>query len=332
MLSVHLSLHRASYSCKSSDLRDMLQLVLSRRDWRLRSLDLSSLNLLSLPPSLLTPVLCGLEEVNLQFARLSLAQLTGLATGVTASDRLALARLDLSGVDLSGVGAELLCGAVSRLTQVNLTGTSLSQDSLVSLFTALHQAEELGLEYINLSYSRLSAMPPAVLSEVVNKLHRVNLHATHLTGAQTETLLSEMVEMEELDIGYNDLSSVPPGLLASSLCRVSQLNITGCCLSTHQINGLFQSIVSTDQNIRLRTLQISNNNLSSVSPDTLTKVAQKLDEVNFNQTCLSSEQVLVLQQKVPADQLKARGEDANDCSLLRGVDNLLENHLAKYKL
>ena len=310
----------------------MLQLVLTRRDWRLRSLDLSSLNLFSLPTSLLTPVLCLLEEVSLQLARLSQAQLTGLLTGLTASERLALARLDLSGVDLSGVGPELLARAISRLTQVNLTGTNLSQDSLVSLFTVLHQTEELRLENINLSYFRLSAVPPAVLSGVVNKLHRVNLHATQLTGAQTETLLGGMVEMEELDIGYNDLSSVPPGLMASSLSRVSHLNITGCCLSTHQVTGLFQSIVSPDQKIRLRTLQISNNNLSSISPDNLTKVAQKLDEVNFNQTCLSSDQVLVLHQKVPADQLKARGEDANDCSLLRGVDDLLENHFAKYKL
>ena len=191
-------------------MKEMLQLVLTRRDWRLRSLDLSSLNLFSLPPSLLTPVLCGLEEVSLQFARLSLAQLTGLLTGLTASERLALARLDLSGVDLSGVGPELLARAISRLTQVNLTGTNLSQDSLVSLFTVLHQTEELRLENINLSYFRLSAVPPAVLSGVVNKLHRVNLHATQLTGAQTETLLfydnfyrhcvNNFISIETLDI------------------------------------------------------------------------------------------------------------------------------------
>ena len=311
----------------------MVELIHKRSNWRLRRLELSSLNLFQVPVEVLCSALCDLEEVSLMFARPSLAQMTGLLTGVRERERLTLSKLDLASVDLSRLPAQLLAEAACKLTEINLTGTNLSPDKLVTMFTVLGQTEDVKLQSLNVSYCRLSAVLPPVLCSVVSKLSHVSLHAAHLTRSQSQTLVRELQEMTHLDLGYNDLSSVPSHMVAGLLCRAAHLDVTGCCLTSSQTEDMFSFIATTKQSINLRSLQISNNDLSSISPDTLSKVARKLDVVNFNQTCLTCDQVTFLQNNnVPKDQLKARGLNANDCSLLRNVDVLLENHFVKYEL
>ena len=318
-----------------------MELTQSSPDWRLRVLDLSSLNLFPVSSATLTASLTAsltrLEEVDLQFARLTGSQVTALLGGL--AERRTLARLDISGVDLSRVTAELVAAAVCSLTEVNLTGTNLSQDKVSLVFTSIKETENLRLERLNVSYCGLSSVDPSVLSSVVSKLRSLNLHSVHLTADQVAAVVRAVRLMDDLDLSYNDLSSLPGDLAAQTLCRARHLNISGSGLTTQQINSLFQLISNKDLKTNLTNLDISNNNLSSISPDILSKVAAKLDQVNFNQTCLSSEQVRFLQSNLPTEKVKniaiqRRGENANDCSLMNSldVDILLRNYLASFKL
>ena len=315
-----------------------MELLQAPPDWRLSRLDLSSVNLFPVSPALLTTALCRLEQVNLQFARLTGSQLTALLAGI--SEGSTLSRLDLTGVDLSKVPGNLVAAAVCNLTEVNITGTNLSQDKLSTIFTSIMEREELRLERLNVSNCSLSSVSASVLSRVLSKLKSVNLHSAQLSPEQVGAVAQDIQLMDHLDLSYNDLSSLPADLTAEAFCRAGSLNISGSGLTSSQTNSIFQLISNKDQNTNLTNLDICNNNLSSISPDILSKVAAKLDQVNFNQTCLSSEQVSFLQNNLPTEKVRniaiqGRGENANDCSSLMNsmdVDILLKNYLASFKL
>ena len=305
---------------------------------------MSSLNLFPVTPAILTAALCRLEQVDLQFARLTGRQLRAVLTGGSETNprtvrRRTLQRLDLSGVDLSKVPVDLVASAVCSLTEVNITGTNLSEDKLSILFTSIMERENLRLEKLNVSNCGLSSVDPSVLSRVLSKLKSLNLHSVQLSAEQVAAVAQDIKLMDHLDLSYNDLSSLPADLTAEALCRAGHLNISGSCLTTQQTNSIFRLISNKDQKTNLTNLDICNNNLSSISPDILSKVAARLDKVNFSQTCLSSEQVTFLQNNLPTEKLKriaiqGRGENANDCSLLNtlDVDVLLKNYLATFKL
>ena len=322
----------------SDHLSRLLELLQSPPCWRLARLELSSLNLFPVSPALLTSVLTGLEEVDLKFARLTASQLTALLAGITPAS--SLRQLDLSGVDLSKVQPHLVAAAVCNLREVNITGTNLSQDKLSLIFSSIMEREDLRLEKFSLSNCSLSSVSAPVLSTVLSKLKSVSLHSAQLSPEQVAAVAADIQLMDHLDLSYNDLSSLPADLAAEALCRAGSLNISGSALTSSQTNSIFQLISNKDQNTNLTNLDICNNNLSSISPDILSKVAAKLHQVNFNQTCLSSEQVTFLQNNLPTEKVKniaiqGRGENANDCSSLvnsMDVDILLKNYLASFEL
>ena len=267
--------------------------------------------------------------------------MTAVLAGGSERRRRTLQRLDLSGVDLSKVPADLVATAVCSLTEVNITGTNLSQDKLSLIFTSIMdmERENLRLEKLNVSNCGLSSVGPSVLSRVLSKLKSLNLHNVQLTVDQVAAVVQDIKVMDDLDLSYNDLSSLPADLTASALCRASHLRLSGSGLTSQQTNSIFQLILNKEEKTNLTNLDMSNNNLSSISPDILSKVAAKLDQVNFSQTCLSSEQVTFLQNNLPSEKVKkiaiqGRGENANDCSLLNSldVDTLLRNYLARFKL
>ena len=341
-----ISANRSKFTGSSDDLSQLLELIQSSSDWRVTRLDVSSLNLFPVSPSLLTGALCRLEQVDLQFARLTGSQVTAVLAGGsedggprTERRRRTLQRLDVSGVDLSKVPADLVAAAVCSLTEVNITGTNLSQDKLSLVFTSIMERENLRLEKLNVSNCGLSSVDPSVLSTVLSRLKSLNLHSVHLTAEQVAAVVQDIKLMDHLDLSYNDLSSLPADLAAEALCRASHLNISGSSLTCQQTNSILQLISNKDQETNLTNLDICNNNLSSISPDILSKVAAKLDQVNFNQTCLSSEQVTFLHNNLPTEKMKniaiqGRGENANDCSQLSSldVDTLLRDYLSSFKL
>ena len=86
-----------------------------------------------------------------------------------------------------------------------------------------------------------------------------------------------------------DLASVDPSLLARLVARMEEVGMRGTRLTVQQVEAVFNSICSGDSS-RLKKLDISHNNLSTVSPVLLASAVNSLQEGVLSHTQLTREE------------------------------------------
>ena len=141
--------------------------------------------------------------------------------------------------------------------------------------------------------SKLSHISPEILAEVVVRLEEVDLQDKQLTPRQLQSIFIKMTSSENLaltslNISRNDLSSVPADVLVRAISR--QVDLVHSNLTPHQVQTIFDHIASCEE-LRVYSLEISHNNLSSVCGEVVARAVSRLWRADLGNTRLTPAQL-----------------------------------------
>ena len=123
-----------------------------------------------------------------------------------------------------------------------------------------------------------------------------------------------VMNMKLLDLYNCNIPHIPAELLSQAVTKLEQFSAQGDVLTAARISAVFTRL-SVVKDHKLKTLDLSNNNLSSVPTDILVAGISGLEEVDLAWTKLTTEQLTGIYRMV-ADRR---------CSRLRKID-LFGNH------
>ena len=168
----------------------------------------------------------------------------------------------------------IVSGDISQLKRINVEEcqllSSASNDHDLAA-EALTRVETLGVGVISTDLAR--ALFQKISSSENVTLVNLSIHQTF------ENCGSEIDEIV--------------GLLATALVRLEVVYVSGSCLSQTQFLRIFQSITNC-QDLRLRSLNISVEDLSGVGAGELVSAVCRLGQVSFSETGLLSHQIVAL--------------------------------------
>jgi len=106
-----------------------------------------------------------------------------------------------------------------------------------------------------------------------------------LSDGQLKELFSNFsklpdLKLKHLKISHNDLSSIKPSVLSQVVMRLEEVCLPGTNLTQAQALALFKAI-SECEDLRLKHLDIWNNDLSSIQPSVLSQAVVRLETANL---------------------------------------------------
>jgi len=191
--------------------------------------------------------------------------------------------------DLSSVDPELLAQAVTQLEEVWLQRTSLTPQQVTAICTAMTGNSQL--KTLHLSFNNLSSVDAGILAQAVTQLEEVELCCTFLTLQQVTAICTSMTgnsQLKTLNLAANDLSSVDADILAQAVTKLEEVKLADTDLTPQQVEAIYAAL---DISCKMKILRIGANNLSSVDPDVLARVTNKLETVNMRDTHLTEQQM-----------------------------------------
>jgi len=277
----------------------------------LKKMDISCLNLSSVEPGLFGRAVSRLEGVDLFENNITTDQVKSLFQAMSQPN-IQLKKLNMGGNkytkyrkdrvgfwskqsnNLSSLEPELFGRSLSRLEDVNLYDTIVTIDQVQELFLSMSQncqLKKLVLKVDNLWLSSLSFVEAGLLARVLSKLEDVFLYDALLTTDQVQAAFQALAQnclLNKLALRASDISSVEAGLLARVVSRLEVVDLSGTDITTEQIQELFQALA---QNCRLKKLYMGDNNLSSVEPELLAKVVNRVEVVWLQWCHLTTKQL-----------------------------------------
>ena len=117
---------------------------------------------------------------------------------------------------------------------------------------------------------------------------------TKLSHNQVETMFAVLdkeknKELRTLDLEYVNLSTVDPDVLARVVVKLKIAHLGFTKLTPHQVETLF-AVLDNEKNTELHTLGLSRANLSTVEPDVLARVLDRLKNVALYDNLLTTQQ------------------------------------------
>jgi len=163
-----------------------------------------------------------------------------------------------------------------------------------------------GLKVMEVGFdSSLSSVDPELLAQAVTQLEEVVLANNHLTTQQVTAICTTMAgnsQLKTLNLSHTDLSSVDANILANAFTQLEKLSLWKNDVSHQQAQAVFAAL---DSSSHMKILWIIEDNLSSVDPDVLARVVNKLVTVNISSTKLSRQQMTrILTQSLLTTNLK----------------------------
>lgn len=172
------------------------------------------------------------------------------------------------------------------LCSVNVTAQQMTE--LFLKLTKTGKLKHLDIEAIG-DGGILKTIPSTLFSEVIRNIHTVNLSYSKVRKCQLKHLLKDLqgdFKLKSLNLSSNsNLALVPPKFI-SSIANLHKLNVSGCDLSATQIRILFRGV---RDNKCMRELDISYNNLTQVSIETIASVLSVLQRLNLSYSWLTQE-------------------------------------------
>jgi len=104
-------------------------------------------------------------------------------------------------------------------------------------------------------------------------------------------VLEKMPRLSKLDLTGMNISSVHPSLLARALTHIEEVVVEQVGLTHQQALAFFEAIGSWE-NVLLRKLNLSHNNIACLPSQILSRAVHKLEEVTMYHTNVTSEQVV----------------------------------------
>jgi len=257
---------------------------------QLKKLDLSGNSLSYVKSKLLAMGMARLEVVQLSDTDITNEQAQAIFSVMCQNSHLKSLHLDCN--NLSSVKPGLFVKLVTRMEDVNLCDTDITDDQKTALFAGMSQ--NCQLKILDLSCNNLSSVEPGLFAKGMSRLVDVNLCASNLTNQQKQAFFAAMSKnchLKRLDLSANNLSSVEPELFARVMTRLEDVNL--CCtdISNDQKQAFF---VAMSENSKLKKLDLSCNNLSSVEPGLFARAMTRLEDVNLSYTDITDEQAQAL--------------------------------------
>ena len=220
---------------------------------------------------------------------------------IANSDHLRLKELSLIRVDIAIICPLLVSEAAVKLEKFSTSldnSSSFTNPGLVGVIVQrIGQCRNLRLRELKMNNTKLSSVPESILVGAISRLEKLSLSSSSLTASQLMaifTLLSSSVhhKLRSLDLSFNDLSSVPTELLATALTSgPEEVILNQTSLTVVQLTGIFTQL-SLSEHHKVRILDLSNNNLSSVPAETLvTAIMSGVREVRLPRTNLTADQL-----------------------------------------
>ena len=182
-------------------------------------------------------------------------------------------------------------------------------------------SEGCKIKILDVEGNILTQLDPQILADAVCKLEDSNLNYTKLTALQIKAIFTAIsskknIPLKALNIGHNEMQ-VRPELLSAAVTKLERLNLESSGLSSDQTGAIFSALQAPGS--RLRSLELQHNDLSSVEPGLLARAVTRLEEVNFQNTEMTAEQVTAT--------LTALSEDHRLRKLRLAGNRFLDEHL-----
>ena len=201
-----------------------------------------------------------------------------------------LQELEVSCPALASVAPTSLASLVAGVQTAKLWRASVTPDQASAILTSLSAG--CRLRHLDLSNTDLSGVRPGLLAGAVTQLDTLDLWRTGLGQDHVEALLTGIAKggrLKSLNLCCNTLYSVAPEVLAKAARALETLRLGSTLLTGQQAELLLASISSDDS--LLRSLDISNNNLSSVEPGLLAAAVAGLESLELWKTQLTPAQL-----------------------------------------
>jgi len=181
---------------------------------QLNKIELDSLSVSSVEPELFGKAVTNIDIVNLDNMEISPHQARALFTQMGQNRKI---KKFCAHVNLSRADPKLIARGLSKLEEVRLTGFTLTDEQVLSIFRELKQ--NCKLKVLELPFHNLSSVHPNDLSKVVNNIEVVNMCWCELSTEQITAVLvrtQRNTKLKLLDIRDNDIFEVDPVILATA--------------------------------------------------------------------------------------------------------------------
>ena len=181
--------------------------------------------------------------------------------------------------------SELLLYSTRLQALEALVARAVSEDLLVAV------AQHKNLRRLDIANFCNSSVEPTVLARAICQMEKVDMGRSIFSPAQANVIFQSLAQgsnVNILSLFHTNLSIVKPQLLASAVTQVGQITLWSSQLTTKQIEAIFGALTTPG---KLRILDISYNNLSTVNPKVLAVTVNSLESVDLGCTSLRGEQV-----------------------------------------
>ena len=226
--------------------------------------------------------------------------------------RFSQSSLDLSLCDLRNESIDHITAAVVNFRIVDFLGAKLTAEQMNKMFSDLSRTGPGAMEKLLLNLLDLHEVPVHHLVDVVVGMKSIGFNDATLTEEQLTGILTLMVDqpqatrIEKMKIrrvgspgesfrpdGNGAVKKVDSGLLARAMGRLTRLEIGPKAMTSKQLNDFFTHVGNLEKNC-LKTLDVTNENMSEVSGQILSKAVLKIREVSFSQQVLSRNQLMAV--------------------------------------
>ena len=270
------------------------------RNSQVKSLDLSGNRLSRVEAGVLARAVAELEEVDLGDTGLTPEQVEAVFAELGTSSQ--LEKLTMNGCNLSSLDPGVMKTASMKLEVLKVRNTRLTPQQVEALYAGLSTSSRL--KVLDIECNRLSSVDPDVLAAVVNKLE-TTVMGSDLTPLQATAIFTGMAESSKLkDFGVpaNNFSSVDAGILARAVTKLERADLDCTLLTPRQVEAIFAALDTTSQ---LKSLHMCIVSLSSVDPDVLARVVNRLEKVEMWDAQLTGQQLTsILTQSIVKTNLK----------------------------
>ena len=233
-----------------------------------------------IPPATMSLVIPKVEVVRCYYMIKDQAE--AVFKAIVNSKDLKLRVFDASGSKLSSVPPLYLQLALTRLEEVDLSNTGLTEEQQNQLIGEEFKTMKLKRLYLE-GCRNLAEMPSSVLSHLVVALEEFKFGANYLDENQITSILMATVIKDQktrmIDLEGNCLRFVSQDILKLSMLKIDDVNLRNTGLTATQVKDIFVAIIQCDS-LRLKKLDFSNNDFSLVSPEMISQAREKLEELN----------------------------------------------------
>ena len=161
---------------------------------------------------------------------------------------------------------------------------------VVSEELLLAVAQHKSLRRLDFAHADLTSVEPIVLARAICKMEEVDLGRSQFSPEQANLIfqhLSKNNNLQSLNLFNTNLFAVRPQPLAQAVTHVHQVTLWSCQLTPKHSEAIFRAMTSSS---KLRKLDLSYNNLSTVNPNVLAAAINLLKSADLGCTCLTGEQ------------------------------------------